>query len=220
MKKPSTLSFKWETHHNLLAGLCIIAAVLLMLSFYGCGGGQQATAETESTEEAAAEETGNTISFTEEDIAALKEEFMFDEETGYYYHKHWNNTWPKRRTLTADVMQTGYYYLCSNFYGNKGIDHDKVVVKIGEEEYEAEAIDTDSETEHRTQKDGGNVFEVNYYTKYRDNGIFDAIAKSEGPVMVSFRGRTETEFEEVPKSDVEAIKECHQLSLVLRATGG
>ncbi|RMG18899.1 MAG: hypothetical protein D6730_22330 [Bacteroidetes bacterium] len=219
MKKISTITYHWETHHNLLAGLGIILAVMLMLTIYSCGGGT--TTET-TQEEQATEKKENVISFTDEDIQALKDKFIFDETTGYFYHKHWNRTWPKRRTLTADVMKNGYYFLSSNFYGNKGINHSKVIVKIGEEEMETEEVDLKNESEHRTEKaDNGYVFEINYYTKYRDKGIFDAIGKSTGPVMVSFVGkRSSTEFEEVPKSDVEALRDCYQLSLVQRATGG
>ena len=222
MKKTSTRSFQWETHHNLFAGIGIILAVMILLSFVGCGGGQQPAEATEA--ETATEEAADpgSMSLTDEDIAALKDKFIFDEERGFYYHKHWNRSWPKRRTLTVDIAKNGYFYVCSNFYGNKGIKHDKFIVKIGEEELESEAIDRKKEAEHRTDKaENGSVYEVNYYTNYRDKGIFDAIAKSSGKVQVSFLGtRSSTEFEDLPQSDVEAIKECHKLSLVLRVTGG
>lgn len=220
MKKTSTQSFQWETHHNLFAGIGIILAVMIFLSFVGCGGGQQASEETTTNTEA--EDTSDGMSLTEEDIQALKDKFIFDETTNVYYHKHWNKSWPKRRTLTVDVRGNGGYYVCSNFYGNKGIKHDKIIVKIGEEELESEAIDLKNENEHRTDKTENNyVYEVNYYTRYRDKGIFDAIAKSEGNVQISFiGGRSSTEFEDLPASDLEAIRECHKLSLILRVTGG
>ncbi len=220
MRKMSTRTFQWQTHYNLLLGIAIILAVFVSMSVVSCGGGGASTAEEETAVEEEVADP-NAFSMTEDDIQALKDKFFFDEATGFYNHKHWNKSWPKRRTLTAEVQQNGYFFVCSNFYGNKGIKHKKVVVKIGEEKLESEEIDIKNENEHRTDKaDNNYVYEVNYYTKYRDKGIFDAIAKSTGNVQVSFVGdRSSTEFEDLPASDLVALKECHRLSLVLRAGG-
>ena len=183
-----------------------------------------ATEEATQQEDATAQSSGSAMSLTEKDIEALKAKFTFDEATGYYYHNHWNRNFPTRRTLTADVNKTGYFYLCSNFYGNKGINHSKIEVQIGEgEKMASDAINRRETSEHVVQKTAdGKVFEVNYYTKYRDKGIFEAIGKSEGEkVQVRFIGtESYTQFEELKALDVDALKECYMLSLVLRATGG
>lgn len=194
-------------------------ALLVIFTLMSCGGPSGSTAaktETTKTEEAPAKKA-NTISFSEEDIAALKDKFIFDEASGFYYHKQWNKTFPKRRTLTADVSKTGYYYLCSNYYG-KGVSHNRVSVKIDGETMNTERISIRKEAEHRTSKDkNGSKWEVNYYTNYRDNKIFDAIAKTEGPVQITFKGEdATTKYEDVNSKDIEALKECHQLSLLMR----
>ena len=180
----------------------------------------EASQSAESTEES----SGSAMSLTENDIEALKAKFVFDEGSGYYYHSHWNNEFPSRRTLTADINKTGYFILRSNFFGNKGINHSKIEVQIGEgEKMSSDAIDRKNNSEHVVQKTGdGKVFEVNYYTNYRDKGIFESIGKSDGQkIQVRFIGtESYTKFEELKALDVDALKECYMLSLILRSTGG
>ena len=219
-----TQTFKSETLRKLSTGMAIVMAFLVLFTFMGCGETQtesstEETTATSTTDADTQADDGNSMSFTKEDIDALKDKFIFDEASGYYYHKHWNRNFPTRRTLTADVNKSGYYYLCSNMYGNKRINHRKVTLKMGDEKLTSATIDLRNKKEHRKQAgEGRNKFEVNYYTNYRDNGIFDAIGKNPGPFEVSFIGTESfTQFEKLTSLDVQALKDCHQLSLVLRA---
>lgn len=221
MKQITTI----KSMYSIKSIFALVMAAIVAVTFVACGGGSS-TASNESdasteTETATNEETNSAggMVFTEEAIKELKDKFIFDEEAGYYYHKHWNKSWPKRRTLTADVNKTGYYYLCSNFYGNKGIKHSQVMVKFGEEKISTEKMDLKNETDHRVENTGdGNVFEVNYYTNYRDNKIFETIGKSESgkDILVRFVGATSYTEEALPQSDYEALKDCYNLSLLLR----
>jgi hypothetical protein len=215
--------------NDFLRKYSVMIMVVLAAFMFSCGGNKSASGEQAETEEVteADDQSSGGMTFKEEDIKALKDKFIFDEEAGYYYHKHWNKSWPKRRTLTADVNKTGYYYLCSNLYGNKGLNHDMVEVKFGEETMKTDKIDRKNASEHQTQKTDKGTFEVNYYTNYRDKGIFDRIGKSENgkDIVVRFvaPGYTSYADEPLPQSDYEALKDCYQLSLVLRyeaAQGG
>lgn len=196
-------------------GLCALALALFLFS---CSGPATPATDTEATATETAEQAADAITFTQDDIDALKAKFVFDEATGYYYAKHWNRTWPKRKTLTADINQTGYFFLCSNYYDDKAIKHTKIKVTIGEEVFESDAVELDSQ-DHRTEKAGAKNFEVNYYTNYRDKGILKAIANSssDAEIKVAFIGKT-TRESILPKSDIQALKDCHNLSLVLRST--
>ncbi|MEZ4777296.1 MAG: hypothetical protein R3D00_29235 [Bacteroidia bacterium] len=216
-----TTTIKAISHRMGLLAMIPAVSVVLLLSSCGGGSSEKATDETTTTESETPAQTENKggMTFTEADINALKAKFSFDEAAGYYYHNHWNKSWPKRRTLTADVAKTGYYYLCSNFYGNKGIKHNYVMVSFGDQKISSEKLDLKNETEHRVgNTPDGNVYEVNYYTNYRDNKIFETIAKSASvdDIKVRFVGATSYTEEPLPKSDYDALKDCYQLSLVLR----
>ncbi|MDX2245539.1 MAG: hypothetical protein SF052_02100 [Bacteroidia bacterium] len=202
-----------------LGFFALIPGVSMVLLLSSCGGSDEKTAEETATAETTQPETKGGVTFTDADIKALKEKFTFDEAAGFYYHNHWNKSWPKRRTLTADVAKTGYYYLCSNFYGNKGIKHNYVTVSFGEEKSSSEKVELTNDAEHRLgNTDDGNLYEVNYYTNYRDNKIFETIGKSESAdnIKVRFVGAVSYTEEPLPKSDYDALKDCYQLSLVLR----
>ncbi|MEL6194718.1 MAG: hypothetical protein AAFR66_21845 [Bacteroidota bacterium] len=201
------------TLNSVMRGWMFMLSMVLFLSFTACGGGAapaEAEAETESAEE-------GDLSFTEEDILALKDKFIFDEETGWYYHKHWNQASPKRRTLTADVMATGYFILTSNFYANKGIKHSKIIATIGETKITSGEVKT-AEDDNQTTQDGDRVYETIRYSNYADNGIFQAVAQTseDQAVNVRFVGAKSYSDAEIPKSDVDAIKDCFYLSIILR----
>lgn len=170
-------------------------------------------AETADNPEASSEDE---IVFTEEGIAELKSKFTFNEEAGWYYHNHWNQRAPKRRTLTADVNKSGYYYLSSIFYANDGIKHTQVQATIGEEKIKTEAI-AQSENENTTMKADDRTFEIINYTNYRDNKMLEAIANAEEEISIRFIGPDSYSDAELPASDQRALKDCYQLTLVLRA---
>ncbi len=214
----------YTTHHSkrsLRTYRNLFMAIFLLGSFsiYSCGPSGQQSAET-STETPSAEEEASAndgeLVFTEESIAELKSKFTFNEEAGWYYHNHWNQQAPKRRTLTADVNKTGYFYLTSVFYAGNPIKHTYIEATIGEEKMKSEKI-AQSENENNTMKSDDRVFEIINYTNYRDNGILEAIAKSEGPVNIRYWGPDSYSDAELPASDKRALVDCFQLSLVLRA---
>ncbi|RMD98631.1 MAG: hypothetical protein D6816_15990 [Bacteroidetes bacterium] len=158
-------------------------------------------------------------SFSVKDIEGLKAKFEYDAQTGWYYHKHWGSKLPKRRTLTADVNDSGYFVLCSNFFAPQKLDHTSIEVHIGEEVLKSDAVELDG-PEHRIEQNDHGIFEVNYYTRYRDNGIFQKIGTAgDKAVNVRFMGKRGYTDAELPRSDRQALLECFQLSLVLRQVG-
>ncbi|MEM6807564.1 MAG: hypothetical protein AAF696_39565 [Bacteroidota bacterium] len=206
---------------NLFSQASFILSMLVMFTLISCGGpsGSSTAAKEEApaAEEEAPAKKGNTISFSDEERAALKDKFIFDEGSGFYYHKSWNRATPKRRTLTADVNKTGYWVLYSNYYG-KGLNHFRVDVKVNGEKMKTGDISLKNASEHIKSKDkNGQKWEVNAYTNYRDNKIFEAIGKTEGAVEISFIGPdATTKFAEIASADIEAIKDCYQLSVLMR----
>ena len=160
----------------------------------------------------------NIIQYTEEDIQNIKSLFELNEKSGWYHHKQWGNTWPQRRTLFADVNKTGYYSLCSNYYSKHGIDHEYIEAVVGDKEIKSRKVELTSD-DHRTQKRNGKTFEVNYYSNYGDEGILEAIAKSnpEQEITIRFIGKKGVTVEEILDSeDRKALTEALQLSVILR----
>ena len=199
----------------------IALALFIAFTLSSCGDSASSTATTDedTTEETATtEETtgGDSFAMTPEDIEALKAKFTVD-ESGYYYHNYWGKRWPQRRTLKAVVNQTGYYYLSSVYFGEKAPNHNRIIVKVGDQSMNSDRVKLNSD-DHQTQKDGSKKYEVNNYTNYRDKGIFEAIGKAPEGTEVSIRFDGPDSYSEAPMSanDFTAVKECYQLSLVLR----
>lgn len=196
----------------LVLGICIISCSSPSSSSTTAEVEEAETAETSETDES----SGDELVFTEEGIAELKAKFTFNEEAGWYYHNHWNQRAPKRRTLTADVNKTGYYFIASVFYANDGINHTQVETTIGEQKIKTEAI-PQSANENTSMESEDRIFEIINYTNYRDNGLLEAIANAEEEISVRFIGPDSYSDAELPASDQRALKDCYQLSLVLRA---
>lgn len=197
--------------------LAVLFAVGMM--FPACSDtATQSDASAEEVSEVAEEE--GVVSFTEDDIEALKAKFSVD-ESGWYTHNTWGKSLVQRRTLTAIVNATGYFALSSNYYADKPLKHTHIKVKFGEEELESNKVDLAS-ADHQVQEVEGKVYEINTYSKYGDNGIFQKIAESpkNSEIKVTFQAKSARVEETLSKADIDAIKDCSQLSLVLRMTQG
>ncbi len=206
-----------KNFRRLGVGILVIALAVCMNS---CSNASQNTEQPE-TELSKASASKNLIelSFSYQDIEALKAKFDFDEKSGWYHHKHWGNKLLKRATLTADVNQTGYFLLCSNYYAAKGINHSSVEVEIGDEALVSATIEKDSK-QHSVQKTAKGVFELNRYTNYADKGIFQKIGTSENAeVNLRFIGKDAYIKSSLSKADQKALQDCFQLSLILRQLG-
>lgn len=167
-----------------------------------------ATAEKPST---------TNLQFSPQDIEELKSKFTFNEETGWYHHKHWGTNLPKRRTLTADVMRNGYFLLCSNYYAPEPLEHRAVEVTLGETTYQTREIDIREKALHKVRETANGIYELNYYSNYGDEGIFEKIGLSdESTIKIRFIGENAYTKAELPRTDLQALRECFQLSLVLR----
>ena len=158
--------------------------------------------------------TNSLIELTDEDIVELKEQFRKDKS--WFRHNHWGDTWPQRRTLTADVNESGYYYLSSNYYNKYKIRHQYIEVEIAGETYTSQKAESKDRV---TEKRNGKIFEVNSYSNYGDDGIFKAIAQSkEGEtIKIRFIGKNGTTVDgELSPEDRQALVDCFKLSMVLR----
>ena len=197
--------------------ICMLSCSFIWVS---CGGNSGGAAAETAAEEVVEEE--GTLSFTEEDIEALKAKFTVD-ESGWYNHTLWGNNLISRRTLTALVNASGYFALSSNYYAEKPLKHIQVKVKVGDAEkaLESNKIELGS-TDNQVQNVEGKTYEINTYSNYGDNGIFQAIAESpkNTEVLVTFQAKNSRVEEKISRADIEAIRDCYQLSLVLRMTQG
>ncbi len=200
---------------------------LVMLGWIACDqpaqqSSESATDEAETTETTSEEESTTPrqgMSFTPDEIEALQNKFTYDPASGYYKHNLWAGRAPKRRTLTVDVYNNGSYILSSNYYGQSNLGHNRVIVGVGEESMTTERISTSNEGEHVVQTDEGSRFEINNYTNYRDNGIFEAIGKNpEAEVEIKFDSpRASSNAVPLPEQDKEAIVDAYLLSMLIRA---
>lgn len=206
---------------NLRTGIMMLALLFsVSLTFVACGGSGGGAAAGTETEEVAEEE--GTMSFTEEDIEALKAKFTLD-ESGWYNHTLWSKSLVNRRTLTALVYSNGSFVLSSNYYAEKALKHNQIKVKVGDMEKALESNKVDLKSnQHQVQEAEGKIYEINSYSGYGDNGIFQAIAESpkNTPVNVTFQAKSARVEGEISRADIEAIRDCHKLSLVLRMTAG
>lgn len=151
----------------------------------------------------------------------LKGKFKFKkdefEDIGWYSHKNWGNHWLARKGLTVDINSTGYIYLCSNWYDNDWLFHHTVRVLVDGSKLETAKIESYSK-EHKTEiADGGYVYEVNYYTKGRDNGIIKLIAEnSNKKIKVRFVGKEFHSDITLSSTDKKAIKDGYLFAQALQ----
>jgi len=203
--------------------------IIVMLGWVACDQpAKQSTADA-GDDTAGATETATTdgestapkkgMSFTPDEIEALKNKFTYDPSSGYFKHNLWAGRAPKRRTLTVDVFNNGSYILSSNYYGENNLGHNRIIVEVGDETMSSERISTSNEREHIVQTDESKRFEINNYTNYRDNGIFEAIGKNpEAEVEIKFDSpRASSNMVPLPEQDKEAIIDAYFLSMLIRA---
>jgi len=202
--------------------------IVALLGWVGCNQPAASSSEGEATEETAEatetsaseeERPSNAMSFTEDDIEKLQNKFTYDPSTGYFKHNLWGGRSPKRRTLTVDVYNNGSYILASNYYGESNLQHNRVIVEVGDESMSTESIAVGNENEHVVQTDEDKRFEINYYSNYRDNGIFEAIGKNpEKEVSIKFDSpKASSNAVPLPQQDQEAIADAYLLSMLIRA---
>jgi hypothetical protein len=198
--------------------LLMLLAFALSGLWVSCGdsGSTSGSADqSETTGEKAADD--GKITFTPERIAELKAKFEVDSASGWHTHSHWGKSLARRATLSVEVNPTGYYVLSSNFVSGKAIDHTHIVVTIGDSTYTSNTVDLKS-PEHSATTSEGKVYEVNRYTKYGDNKIFQKIAESgDAVVKVRFVAKDAHSDIELTPEDKAAIEDCYYASLLARA---
>ena len=186
----------------------------------------QAAQKASDTAEDAVEEVAETaeksseggLSFTPEELEKFPNKFTYDAATGYYKHNRWGGRSPKRRTLTADVYKNGSFTLASVYYGESKVNHNRIIVTAGGERMVSERVTLSNESEHVVQADGSKRYETNYYTNYRDKGIFEALGKGvDGEITIRFDGPDRSSEVPLNGEDLQALKDCYTLSLLLRS---
>ena len=203
---------------------CLLIGVLAFSFSCSESGQKQAPQDTTTTDDDKAtpteasndEGSRDAMSFTEEDIEALKAKFTYDEASGWFSHNLWAGRAPKRRTLYGQVQKTGYYQLCSNYYGSQAVNHTRVIVTVGDEKFTTNSL---KKADRTVQKDGDSRYETNCYTNYGDNGLLEAIFNAPGDTEVSIifdNPDRSSAAVPLPDNDRQALKECWQLSLVRR----
>jgi hypothetical protein len=170
-----------------------------------------------------------TIKQNKEALEKLKQNFIFESDEfkggGWYTHK--NQTVDKtynRTYLGTQVSADGYIYLSSHYYDSSSrylsshwIFHKKVLVKIGATVLETDEISALSNDQSRDYG-SGSIWEVNHYTKNRDNGIIKLIAENyDKEIKVRFVGKYDIDIV-LADQDKVAIKESYELSELLRKT--
>ena len=148
------------------------------------------------------------------EVDKLKAKFFYEEDEfnniGFYTHKTWGKYWPIRKTLTIGVNSKGYYYLKSNYYSSDWLFHEKIKVKIGENQYESHKVPRHDKN-NKTDVAGGNIYEVITYNEEKE--IIKAIAENVNEkITVRFIG---TEFYDdvvLSAKDKNAIKDAYNLA--------
>ena len=197
--------------------------LFVFVGFISCDQAAQKASDTaeeavEEVSDAVEENTGGGMSLTPEDIEKLQNKFTYDAATGYYKHNRWGGRSPQRRTLTADVYKNGSFTLASVYYGDAKVDHNRIIVTAGDQRMTSDRVTLSNESEHVVQKDKDKRYEINYYTNYRDKGIFEAIGKGiEGEINVRFDGPDRSSSVPLNSEDMAALKDCYMLSLLLRS---
>lgn len=154
-------------------------------------------------------------------LEILKKKFNFkrDEfnDSEWYANKKQADTYGK--CLMVHVNSDGYIYLEDQYYAEDWIFHTRIEVKIGENVYKSENVETYSE-DNKTTNDGGSVWENISYTGNKDNGIIKAIAESGNmAVKVRFVGRQYNSDFTLANRDKQSIKEGYELSELLKKIG-
>lgn len=155
------------------------------------------------------------------ELVRLKRKFRFDADAieggGWYEHRNQtvDNSWD-RTYLEVHVAHDGRTYLSSHYYGDDWIFHDRLVVRIGDNRLESDAIPSFDKSAVR-HNSGGSVWESLHLTGGRDNGILEAIAKdSTSAILVRLAGDRSQRDIVLSKRDHEAIRDGYALGRLLK----
>ncbi len=140
-----------------------------------------------------------------------KDEFK---NTTFYRHKTFTESYPDRKTLSVGLNESGYIYLMSNYHGTDWLFHEKVLVKIGDNNpVSTPTVPTYSES-HATYNSAGTVWEQNIYEDQEP--LIQMIALNiDQKITLRFEGRQHYSDVVLSKNDKQAIKDSWELAAAL-----
>lgn len=162
-------------------------------------------------------------SFSKDDSVRLNQllsKFNLEEDeftkAGWYHHKTFGNGWPSRTTLYTNVNTDGYIYLSSVYHEEDWLFHEGVSVKVDSTVLNSDLISRTSENS-KTQVVTGGIYEVVSYLRDADNGIINLIANNPTKkILVRYHGNEFIRDVTLRKLDAQAIKDCYDLSTLLK----
>jgi hypothetical protein len=121
--------------------------------------------------------------------------------------------------LGVRIDSHGNVYPESHYYGDEWIFHSKVVAKVGGAVLESDDIPSYDHAVHHFSG-SGSVWETISFVGGRDNGIFEAVAKSsDEPIIVRFIGRDGYKEFNLSARDRNAIRDGYRLATLLQENG-
>lgn len=150
-------------------------------------------------------------------LKRLKSKFIYEKDefsdVGFYYHKHWGRSWPRKKALYAYLNTAGFCFLVSNYYEEDWIFHESAKVIVDTAKYQTETVETYSDL-HKTEIVSGAVYENVTYTKSPE--IIEAIAMhSDKRVKCRLEGRQYYSEFTLSTKDKQAFKDCYELNYLL-----
>lgn len=154
-----------------------------------------------------------------EKLEKLKKKFNFKQDEfkgdGWYTHLQAGDVSWNRIYLSTPVNSSGYIYLISHYYASDWLFHTKVMAKVGERVIETEDIPLYSD-DHDSDNNSGSIYEINHYTRNRDNGIIKLIAENyDKEIKVRFVGKYYRDMVLSEQNKI-AIKESYDLSDLIK----
>lgn len=143
--------------------------------------------------------------------------YKYDEfnDSGHYAHKRWDGVWPRRKTITGILLDSGHRALYSNYFGSDWLFHEKIHVIVGDKKYTSETVGSLDDSNNREVVSGG-VFERITFVETQDNGILKAIAQNtDKEIKVRFEGDKYSDAT-LSNQDVLALKDVYDLSEKLK----
>jgi hypothetical protein len=147
----------------------------------------------------------------------LKQKFNFKkdefQDIGFYTHKTWGKYYQNRKTLTSGVNSDGYAWLRSNYSSNDWLFHTSIYVLIDDKKLSSPTVETYNENNIQ-ENDGGRIWEI---VTYNNTDILKEIAGNLDKIIkVRFNGSQHYDDTTLSKSDKQALKDCYELSEMIK----
>jgi RNA polymerase subunit RPABC4/transcription elongation factor Spt4 len=217
----------WTLAAKLGLGFIVLIAISSMIASWEKSSSKRSTGLPQQGKTVMNQPDEKTIKQNKETLEKLKQNFIFESDEfkggGWYTHKNqivdktYNRTY-LRTHVSADgniYLSSHYYDISSRYHSSDWIFHKKVLVKIGATVLETDEI---SHFNQERENSSGSIWEVNHYTKNRDNGIIKLIAENyDQEIKVRFVGKYDIDIV-LADQDKVAIKESYELSELLKKT--